>query len=115
MRRTNRGGGRRKRAVVAAPRHAEKNRQLPRVDLNRLPLVVPEESGVGNSQASNGEIHQIRQALLRGGLLPRAGKVGDALGIGAEVHLEFIHVQVAQAKPPAQELPGAQARFHLAR
>ena len=50
---------------------------------------------------------------MRGGLVPWAGKVGDALGIGADVYLEFIHIHVAQVNPPAQELRGVQTYVYL--
>ena len=117
-------GGRRKCASVAAARPAEKNRQFLRIQIKGLPLVVPEKSGVRKGETSNGEIHETCQALLQrtrrrtvrgGGLLVRSGQVGDTMRIRAEMHLEIVDVQVAQANSPAEELPGIQTCFQVTR
>jgi len=81
------------------PSQAEKNRQTLRIQFNGFDLVIPEEGKVGNRETPNREIHQTRKALLCGCLHSRAGKVGEALRITADVHLKPVHVHVAQPPP----------------
>ena len=67
-----------------------------------------------NGEAANGQIQKSRQALPHGGLLRRDGKITDALRIGADVYLEFIHIHITQSKHPAHQLLWADAGFHFA-
>ena len=107
MRRADGRGGGGKAARIPSLGHVENDRQLLRVDVQRLLLIVPVPGRVRNGEPPYGKIHQVVEPGLGGGFPRGAGKVGNAVPISANVHLHPIDVEVTQPQSVVQELTWA--------